>query len=140
MFDLETQALSIVAQLGAVSTLETVAYIDKDNQALRQPATLPAAFLALDSIKTTATKGAGLMPDIAWTVVVRSKGLDGEDGCLPIIDAVIDSLAGFKAGDSSRALALQEVQYFDQRLESVAYTVRFIAKAMGSNQNSMCGR
>lgn len=140
MFDLETQALAIIAQLKTITGLETVAYIDQDRQAVRQPATLPAAFLALDSIKSPAGKTRGLAPSIAWTVVVRSKKLDGTGGCLPLIDSIIDVLAGSKPGSDMKPLSLTEVQYFDQRLESVAYTIRFEGHARGVNLNPLAGR
>jgi hypothetical protein len=142
MFDLENRAATIVAILGADPDLETVAYIDQDDQSMRYPVTFPAAFVALEKLVVGAGKSGrvSVVSDITWTVVVRSKQLDGPGGCLPVVDKVIDILEGFKPGDDSKKLSLLEVAYFDKHAESVAYAVRFGTMTAGVSRNTPCGR
>lgn len=128
MFNLFAQAAAIVAKLEANLSVETVAYIDEDSQSMRHPATLPAAFVVLEKLSVPDAHNKRMTSIVGWTVVVRSKKLNGTGGVLPIVDAVVDALVGLQPLTGMQPLWLLEIEYYDQQAESVAYAVRFGSK------------
>jgi hypothetical protein len=134
MFDLPGQGAAIVGVLEAISALGTVAYIDEDSQSLRYPSTFPAAYVVMQrlTVETSANKGVTSM--VGWTVIVRSKRLNGPNEVLPMVELVVDALIGFKPADDMQPLRLLEIDYYGQQAESVAYAVRF-----GSRMSSSVG-
>lgn len=138
MFNFSAQAAAIVAKLETIANFGTVAYIDKDDQSMRFPATLPAAFLALDEMNPGVGGSSTTLPMITWAVVIRSKSMEGPTGCLSLIDEVISALVGFRVGTGVKPLHLGKIEYFNKQAESVAYVVRFDTQAAAANVNTPC--
>lgn len=139
MFNLATQAQAIVTRLEDSGVFGTVGYIDQDDQALRQPVTLPGAFVLLEKIEPAGGRSVGTsLAPLGWSVVIRAKKLGGADGCLVLIDAVLDLLTGFRAAAGVKPLEVGKAEYFGAKGETVAYVVRFSASAAGESNTRPC--
>lgn len=138
MFDLESQASAIVEALKTVPAIETATYIDRDDEAMRQPVEMPAAMVALEKLNGL-TGQKTITGPIVWTVIVRSKRMEGAGGCLPVLDAVIDKLHAYNLPGVTKQLRLNDVEFFNQRAGSVAYAVRFTTIVTGTGRSSPCG-
>lgn len=125
MFDLEQQASGIVARLEEVEEIATVAYIDQEDQVLRHPATMPAAFVTLARVGVTAKQGNSVMVALSWTIIIKSKQLEGPGGCLPVIDLVLDTLGGFVPAVGVNPLMPEKVEMLERRGEAIEYAVVF---------------
>lgn len=140
MFNLAAQAAAIVSRLDGEASFGTVAYIDQDDQAMRYPVKLPAAFVLLEEIDGGSGKAQGtIMAPLTWSVIVRAKQLDGPSGCLELIDTVMDLLTGFRPAEGVKPLQVGKTEYFDKQGETVAYVVRFSGQAAGKSQTMPCG-
>lgn len=125
MFELETQAAKIVAQLETVESIETVAYIDDEGQTARHPATMPAAFVMLAKLTRTEKKATSIVADLDWTILVKSMQLQGPGGSLPVIDLVLDTLGGFIPATGGSPLIPERVELLERRGEAIEYAVTF---------------
>lgn len=139
MFELAAKATLIETALQAITGLQSVGFVDKDDESMRRPVELPAAFVALDKIDAPTGKVARITTPITWVVLVRSKELGGASGCLALVDQVIDALQGLALGDAAKPLDLAGVVFFDKRDGTVAYAVRFTGSAVGTSSTTPCG-
>ncbi len=126
-------------KLDAQTSIGTVAFIEDDDESMRHPVTMPAAFVVLD--KGTSGKGKAkgtVLSPLTWAIVVRSQKLLGPSGCLPVVDLVLDELTGFNPGSDVKPLSYGGIDLYDKKYESVAYIVRFTTEAVGKSKYSPC--
>lgn len=139
MLDLSTQVLAITDAIDEIASFLTVGFVDQDDESMRRPAELPAAFVALDKVGTPDGKTRIVSAPITWVVIIRSKEIGGPSGCLSLVDSTIDKLHGLRVGSSIKTLSLDSVVFFDKREGSVSYAVRFKTAVTGSMSTSPCG-
>lgn len=139
MFNLGSQAAAVFAKLKAgVPALQTVAYLDEAAQSSDYSVAMPCAFVALEKVGGSAGKLVSLSSDATWVVIVRGRRLEGADGLLAVIDAVVCALHGFNPGVGSGSLRFAGVDYYKDVAQSVSYAVRFEAGVVGTTENRPC--
>ena len=139
MFDLATTAQDLVDRLVLNAVFGTVAFIEDDDESMRYPVELPAAFVVLDKLDAGGKAPGTVTCGQVWAVILRSQKLLGSSGCLPLVDQVIDELTGYKPSGSVKPLQFAGVQLYDKKYASVAYLVRFSTDAVGQTAIKPCG-
>lgn len=138
MFNLSETALNIKAVLEGLPKIETATFIDRDDETFKHPVTMPAAFVAMEKLTTPGLNRKTTIPQISWVVIVRSKRLQGPDGCLHLADLIQEKLNGLSVAQDTEPLRLTEISFYDKRGGSIAYAVRFTANMISENKNMSC--
>lgn len=139
MFDtsMAEAAESLVTRIATIDGIGTVVCIEDDDESMRHPVVMPAAFVCLEKAvpgKKGTSPASIVNCDQVWAVVVRSRKLMGAEGCLPVIENVIDVITGFDPGAGIKPLKFQSVELYDKKYQSVAYIVRFSTVATATNR------
>lgn len=125
MFELDTQAEAILTALEGVDALETVGFLEDEEQ--RVPARMPAAFVLLEKLLADVSgKNAGA--DLTWAVLLKGKRMKKPTGMLPLIDAVAGAVQGLCPMENCAPLFLREVLYLEDDFEACTYILRFAGK------------
>lgn len=134
MFNLAKTGSSIVDKLKEVGNgIGTVKAIKNLDEHKKQPATFPAAFVALETGKSL-QKGTFPTTPFAWSIIV--KGRDGGRELLTAIDSVIDILDGF-APLSTFQLEFFDVSFFEQEEKAVSYKITCTCTAIGRSRTEV---
>lgn len=133
MFNLAKTGSSVVDKLKEVNGLGTVKAIKNLEEHKKQPATFPAAFVALETGKSL-QQGTFPTTPFSWSIIV--KGRDGGRELLTAIDSVIDIMDGF-APLSSFQLKFYDVNFFEQEEKAISYKITFTCTAIGRSRSEI---